>query len=87
MIGRDGDVGSAFFDQTQHGREHAADGPDLPALGVACRRHRVVVAEQFVCAVDQMDIQGAAPKQPYRSRGCGINPSVIKRENLDEGAA
>jgi hypothetical protein len=34
------------------------------------------VPEQLVCAVNQMDLQGAAPKQPYRS-----NASMINRHN------
>ena len=44
-VAGDGDVGGAFFEQAQQRRQHSTDGPDFPALGIACRRHRVVVPE------------------------------------------
>jgi hypothetical protein len=40
------------LEQTQHGSEDAADRGDLPPVRVSCGRQRVIVPEQFVCAVD-----------------------------------
>jgi hypothetical protein len=44
-------------DQPQHGADDAADGADLASVAIARGRQRVVVAEQFVGAVDEIDVQ------------------------------
>ena len=66
MIGRHRDVRGAAFDHAQHRSEDAPHRGYLPAVLVPRGGQRVVVPEQLVCAVNQMDFQGAAPAQPYR---------------------
>ncbi len=57
MVGRNGDVRSAAAHEAEHRRDDAADGTDLAALTVLVGRHRVEMTEQFVRAVDQVDVQ------------------------------
>jgi len=52
VIGRNGDVRGFVLEQTQHGSEDASDRGDLPPVRIPCGRQRVIVPEQFVCAVD-----------------------------------
>ena len=76
VIGRNGDVRGTALDHAQHRREHASNRGDLAAVRIARGRQRVVVAEQFVCAVDQIDVQGAAPEQPYTTTALPINSLI-----------
>ena len=58
MVGRDADVrGAAAVDHPEDRGDDAADGADFAALGVARRGNREEVAEEFVGAVDEMDVQ------------------------------
>ena len=52
VIGGDCEVCRARLDHSKYRSEYAPDGTDLTALLIACRGHRVIVAEQFVRAVD-----------------------------------
>ena len=56
VIGGHADVRRALADHREQRMQHAAHRRDLAAVGVARRRHRVVVAKQFVGAVDEMDV-------------------------------
>ena len=69
MIGRDGKVRGAASNHAQNGSEHASHRGHLAAVLVARGRQGVVVPEQFVRAVDQMDLQGATPSSTYRIGG------------------
>src|SRR5207245_8107641 len=61
VIGRNSDVRGTVLDHAQHRREDASDRGYLPPIRIPCGRQCVIVPEQFVCAVDQMDVQSAAP--------------------------
>ena len=61
MIGSHGNVRGAAANHSQNGSEHASHRGDLAAVPIPCGRQGVVVAEQLVCAVDQVDFQDAAP--------------------------
>jgi hypothetical protein len=52
VIGRDGDVRGAALHHAQNREENTSDRGDLPSIGIAGGRQRVVVPEQLVCAVD-----------------------------------
>ena len=67
VIGRDADVRRAAVDHAEDGGDHAADGGHFPAVGVARRRERVVVAEQLVGAVDEINVQ-LGSRHVYRPR-------------------
>jgi len=58
VVGRDADVRGAAVDHPEHGTDDATDGGDLTAVPVARRGDRVIVPEQFVGAVDEMNVQG-----------------------------
>ncbi len=62
MIRRNRDVGGAPADHSQHRRQNAADRAHLKTILVARGRQSVVMPEQFVSAVDQMNLQGAPPR-------------------------
>ena len=59
MIGGDGDVRGALANHAEDRREHTPHRRNLSAGVIPDRRQRVVVAEQLVCAVDQMDVHTA----------------------------
>ena len=73
VIGRNGDVRGAALDHAQHRGEDASDRGHFAAVLIPRGRQRVVVPEQLVCAVDQIDVQGATPTQPYRTGTGSIN--------------
>ncbi len=66
-------VGGAAFDHVEHRREDTSDGCDFRSVLIPCGWQCVAVPEQLVCAVNQMDVQGAAPRQPYRIGAGSIN--------------
>ena len=66
MIGRNPDVGCASLDHTEHGGEDAANRSDFPTILVAGGGQRIVVPEQFVGAVDQMNMQVHTPTRRHR---------------------
>jgi hypothetical protein len=61
VIGGHAHVGRAGVDHPQNGRQHAAHRPDFAAVAIARGRDGVVVPEEFVRAVDEMDVQLATP--------------------------
>ena len=62
VIGRDGHVGRAALHQAEHGADDPAHCAHLAAVSITRRWNGVVVPEQLVGAVDQMDLQSAAPR-------------------------
>jgi hypothetical protein len=70
MVRCNGEVCGAAFDHAQHGGKHASDRADLAAVLNTGGRQGVVVPEQFVCAVDQINVQGVPPRttlyEPWR---------------------
>ena len=58
MISRNSDVRCTTLDHSQYGREYASNCRDLVSILIPRGRQGVVVAEQLVCAVNQMDFQG-----------------------------
>ena len=60
VIGSDADVRRAAVDHSEDGQEHPTDGGDFAPLAVACARHRVVMAEQLVRAIDQVHLTHTA---------------------------
>jgi len=52
----------AGLDHPQHRGQNSADGGDFHAFRVARRRQGIVVAEEFVGAVNQIDFQGDSPR-------------------------
>ena len=60
VIGRHRDVRGAAGDHAQHRREHASHRADLHAVRVTRRRHRIVVPEQLVRAVDQVNVHAGS---------------------------
>jgi hypothetical protein len=65
MMGGDSDVCGAGFDHGEYGTEHASNGADLLTLSVRGGRDGEVIAEEFVCSVDKMDVH-AAPGSDFR---------------------
>ena len=63
---------------SQNRPEHAAHGGDLAAVLIPREGQGVVMPEQLVCAVDQVDFQGATPEPTLANRGGGINPASIR---------
>jgi protein tyrosine/serine phosphatase len=60
VVRRDRDVGGAALDHAQNGREYTSNGGNLVTIPIACGWQRVEVAEQLVCAIDQINVQGCA---------------------------
>src|SRR5262249_41366816 len=60
VIGCDAEVRRAAVDHRQHRGEDAAHRADLAPLRVARSRHGVEMTEQFVCPVDQVNVQKAS---------------------------
>ena len=56
MIGSDSNVGRAVPDHPHHRREHAADGGHLMTIRIFRGRQRIVVAEEFVSAINQVNV-------------------------------
>jgi hypothetical protein len=65
MVGGDPDVRRAAVDHAEHRPDHASDGANFAAAGIARRRQGVVVAEQLVGAVDEMNLQCSPPRSQY----------------------
>ena len=82
VIGRDANVCGAALHHTQHRRKDASDRSDLSPIRIPGGRQSVVMPEQFVCAVDQIDVQGATPTQPYRTGEGTINCCCQSRYRL-----
>ena len=68
MIRRNRDVRGAAADHAQHRRQNAADGAHLATILVPRGRQRVVMPEQFVSAVNQINLQGAPPRTTLHDR-------------------
>jgi hypothetical protein len=79
VIGSHSNVGGTAANHTQNRPEHAAHRSDLVSVPIAGGRQGVVVAKQLVCAVDQMNVQAATPRQLYRTGGTSINRKVPNR--------
>jgi hypothetical protein len=62
MIGGNRNVRGALFDHAEYRRHDAPNSRDLPALRIARGWQRVVMPEKLVCAVNQVNVQGAAPE-------------------------
>ena len=73
MIRRYGDVRGSSLNHPQDRPEHASRSGNVPALAIAGRGQGVVMAEEFICAIDQVNFQKALPKQPYLTYGISIN--------------
>ncbi len=56
MIGRNTQVRRTVFDHPKHRSQHAPDGTDFLATRVLRGRYREEVPEQFISAVDQVDV-------------------------------
>jgi hypothetical protein len=56
VVGGHAYVAGAGVDHAEHRIEHAAHRTHFAAIGIARRRHRVIVAEQLVGAVDEVDV-------------------------------
>jgi hypothetical protein len=59
----------AAVDHAEDGSDDAADGSDLPAAPIARGGQRVIVPEQFVGAVDEIDVQRESPGRRVRLPG------------------
>src|SRR5439155_24690329 len=55
-ISRDADMGRALVDHSPDGIHNGASRPNLPAFRIFDRWNNKEMAEQFVCAVDQVNI-------------------------------
>lgn len=63
MVRGDGDVGSSIANHAEDGIDYATGGGDFAALLIAGRWKSVEVAEEFVCAVDEMNVQKESSRQ------------------------
>lgn len=61
MIGCHTQMRGAAADHTQHRRKHAAHRGYFVPVAIPRGRQREIVAEQFVRAVDEMNLQPGAP--------------------------
>ena len=77
MICGDSDMGGTATDHAENRREYAAHGSDFLAIGIAGGRKRVVVPEQFVCAVDEVDFQRGAPRETISPRCSSRQPEAL----------
>ena len=73
MIGRHRDVSGATLYHAQQRSEHAPDRAHFVPAGIASGWQRIVVPEQFVRAVDQINVQCVTPTPPYRTAPDLIN--------------
>jgi hypothetical protein len=73
VIGCNCDMCGPAFDHSQNRSEDTPDRRHLPSVRVLCGWQGVIVPEQLVSAVDQIDFQGAAPTQTYRTAVVSIN--------------
>src|SRR2546430_2623061 len=55
VIGRDAEVGCATLEHALDRAQYSHDGRDLVAIAALLPRHRVEMAEQLVCAIEQMN--------------------------------
>jgi len=76
VIGSDPDVGCPALDDGQNGGQDATDRPDFPAVHVRRRRYGEEVPEQFIGAVDQVDIHTAPT---------GFFPEAMLSESQGDG--
>ena len=88
VIGRDGDVRGAAVDHAEHRRQHAANGADLAAVSIPRGWQRVIVAEQFVGAVDQVEAffrmrPQVYPTGPLSLDQCAVNFAPLRCVSLD----
>ncbi len=72
VIGRNRDVRGPAFHHAQNRSEDASDRCDFASVRFRGWQS-VVVPEQLVCTVDEIDFQGAAPTQTYRTGAVSIN--------------
>ena len=75
VISRNGNVCGTAAIHTQNRPEHAAHRRDLAPVPIPRGRQGAVAWEQLVCAVDEMNVQAATPRQLYRTGGISINRS------------
>ncbi len=68
MVGRHSDMSGALLHHAENRGEHASHGGHLPAVAIADRGERVVVPEQFVSAIDEVNVQRDAPEKTIRLR-------------------
>ena len=54
----DAEMRDAGVDHPENRGEHASNRADLAAIGISGARQAVIVAKQFVRAVDQINVQG-----------------------------
>jgi glucose/arabinose dehydrogenase len=72
----------------EHRGQHATDGADFVALAIPRGRHGVEVAEQFVRAIDEMDLQTASARSicpgetpdPWHVRESNLQRALLRQE-------
>src|SRR5262249_39126722 len=84
VISSNRNVRCAFLDHSQDRRKNAPDRSNLATIAIARGRQCVIVPEQFVCAIDQVDVQWDTPNITLQDESRSINrqtefPSLHKR--------
>ena len=86
VIGRHRQVRGASVDHPEDRADHAAHRANLQAVGVACRRHRVVVTEQLVGSVDEKNLQARLRPQ-YIGLGCSDGQDAVSHRSAGRADA
>ena len=76
MVGCDSNVRHSDLHEAEKRREHASDCAYLTTITVVRRWHGVVVTEEFVGAVDEVNVQA---RFPDRSISIGASRLIIRQ--------
>ena len=68
VVGGHTQMRDAAFEHGQHARDNAPGGAEADTVGGLARRHPEVMAEQFVGAVDEVDLHTPSPLAPSPRR-------------------